>query len=267
MSDFAIGSAFTDSPSDHSYHSLGDTTEDSKRGLRLEALANLAHELRSPMQAVLGYLDILGDELTASLSDRQRHLFERMNVNAQDLAQTVENVMEFATEKLHERALSEEINLGNLLAEMAPALDAANSGKGLALTFNVEKAPEFIRSNRRAIKSILMNLALNAIKFTEHGGVTIAISKKARTGLKPIIELLVSDTGKGIDAALIAKAFEPCSQLSKASTRSYRGVGLGLTVVEHHALALGATVTVKSVPNQGSTFVVAIPLDVGAGAK
>jgi signal transduction histidine kinase len=235
--------------------------DSSARGLRLEALANLAHELRSPMQALIGYLDILGDELTASLTDRQKHLFKRMNVNAQDLAQTVENVMEFATEEFKQRTSSEDIMVADLVAELAPALEAANCTKNLSIEFKLDRAPAVLRSNRPAVRSILLNLALNAIKFTDEGSVTISIIEQTAVVDKPTLEIVVTDTGRGIDAALINRAFEACAQLSHTSARTHRGLGLGLAVVQRNAMALGATVIVHSMPRQGSTFIVAIPMN------
>ncbi|MDO8435014.1 MAG: HAMP domain-containing sensor histidine kinase [Candidatus Binatus sp.] len=229
-------------------------------GLRLEALANLAHELRSPMQVLLGYLDIICDELADSLDERQKHIFERMNVNALDLAQTVENVMEFAADEHTERWTNEEIRIRELVAELTPALDAANSDKGLKVIFDLERSPTVFRSSRHAIKAILMNLALNGIKFTARGTVTISISCGTSGEHEPILEIRVSDTGPGMDAASIAQAFDVCSQLSNTSERAHRGMGLGLAVVRRNAIALNGTVRVHSVLREGSTFLVTIPL-------
>ncbi len=230
-------------------------------GLRLEALANLAHELRSPIQALLGYLDILGEELVDSLSSSQKDMMGRMSINAYDLAQTVENVMEFAVaDATADADLAEDIGVDELIRELAPALEAANAGKGLKIIFKLNRAPQIFRSNRHAIKSILMNLALNAIKFTEKGTVTVWIVSGRSSELQPIVEIGVMDTGPGIDAALVTQAFEVGSQLSNSSERNHRGMGLGLAVVQRNAMALKATVTVRSVLQHGSTFLVAIPL-------
>ena len=105
-----------------------------------------------------------------------------------------------------------------------------------------------------------MNLALNAIKFTEKGTVTVWIVSGRSSELQPIVEIGVMDTGPGIDAALVTQAFEVGSQLSNSSERNHRGMGLGLAVVQRNAMALKATVTVRSVLQHGSTFLVAIPL-------
>jgi len=137
------------------------------QGLHLEALANLAHELRSPVQAILGYLDILRDELSEAGDDRYKQIIERLNANAHGLAQTVENVMDFSVADAMAEAIDEEeIRLHDLIEELAPALEAANDSKGLEIRFDLDAAPDVFRARRRPIKAILLNLAVNAIKFT-----------------------------------------------------------------------------------------------------
>ncbi len=266
MSDFAIDTSFTSANHLASQpRRYGPNSWD--RGLRLEALANVAHELRSPIQALLGYLDILGEELVDSLSNRQKDMMGRMSINAYDLAQTIENMMEFAvTDTAAQVDLEENISVDELIKEVAPALEAANAGKGLKIIFKLDRAPQVFRSNRHAVKSILMNLALNAIKFTDKGTVTVWIVGGRSSELQPIVEIGVSDTGPGIDAALVTRAFEVGSQLSNSSERNHRGMGLGLAVVQRSAMALKATVTVRSALEHGSTFLVAIPLAEAVGA-
>jgi len=234
---------------------------DWEQGVHLEALANLAHELRSPVQALLGYLDILRDELGDGLNSRHKHIFERVNANAHDLAQTVENVMDFSlADAMAEPAGHEDIRPEELIAELAPALEAANDSKGLQISYDLEAAPAVIRARRRPIKSILLNLAVNAIKFTEKGSVTIAIRRAELPEVGPAVELAVSDTGPGIDAEQVARAFKLCAQLSNSSVRNHRGMGLGLAVVRRNAIALGATIAVSTALAQGSVFVVTIPI-------
>lgn len=227
----------------------------------MEALANLAHELRSPMQVILGYLDILRDELSEAIDGRHKQIIERMNANAHELAQTVENLMDFSVaDAMAEAADEEEIRLHDLIGELAPALEAANDSKGLEIRFDLEAAPAVFRSRRRPIKSILLNLAVNAIKFTGRGSVTIAIRRAVTSQLGPAVELEVRDTGPGIEAGMVAQAFKPCAQLSRSSIRIHRGMGLGLAVVQRNVEALGARIIVKTAPQQGSAFVVIIPI-------
>jgi len=125
---------------------------------------------------------------------------------------------------------------------------------------DLDAAPTVFCSRRRPIKSILLNLALNAIKFTEKGSVTIAIRRAVSPKLKPTVELAVSDTGPGIDPEMVARAFKLYAQLSNSSIRKHRGMGLGLAVVQRNAIALGATIVVNSSLMQGSVFIVTIPI-------
>lgn len=233
----------------------------------MEALANLAHELRTPIQVLLGYLEILREELSDAVEARPRKIIEKMNANAHDLAQTVENVMEFALANARaEASAEEEISIRDLLADITPALEAANHGKGLTIEFNLEHAPDAIRSRQRALRAILLNLAVNAIKFTDIGMVQIVVRcAPAVAPARPCvsqhaIEFEVRDTGPGIDPALITRAFEACTQLSHASARRHRGMGLGLAVVQRNVDALGGDLRVETAPNAGSTFRVRIPL-------
>ena len=228
----------------------------------MESLANLAHELRSPVQAFLGYLDILRDELSGTLSDRHRRVIERLNANAHDLAQTVENVMDFSvSDAMAEIQHEEEVRVDDLIAELAPVLEAANDSKGLKITFDLGSAPAVFRSRLRPLKSILLNLAVNAVRFTERGSVNIAIrlTKSAQTVYA--IELEVRDTGPGIRAEQIAEAFQPGIQLSHSSVRRYRGMGLGLAVVQRNAQVLGARILIKRVVPHGTAFLVSIPIE------
>ena len=228
--------------------------------MRLEALANLAHELRTPVQTLLGYIDILRDELNESLHISHKRILNRMNANAHELAQTVENVMDFAlSDAGAHTAESEAIRIHDLLAEVIPGIEAANEAKGLDIRFDLDSAPASFRAQRRPIKAILLNLAINAIKFTDRGSITIAFRNARSAGIGPALEMEIRDTGPGIKADLLAEAFERCSQLSNASDRRYRGMGLGLAVVQRNANRLGAKLVVRTNLGKGSSFRLLIP--------
>jgi two-component system, sensor histidine kinase SagS len=240
---------------------LSAATGQWEQGIRLEALANLAHELRSPVQALLGYIDILRDEMADDLSGKHRQIVDRMNVNIHDLSQTVENLLEFALADAQAEALVEDyFSVDDLMAEVSPALEAANEGKKLSIEVQIDDALGRLHLRSRPIKSILSNLAVNAIKFTTSGSVRISFKLISMPELPRALELSVTDTGPGIESALVELAFRRCIQLSNSSARRFRGMGLGLAVVKHNVDMLRATLTVTSLPNQGSTFVVTIPL-------
>lgn len=225
----------------------------------LEALANLAHELRTPVQVMLGYIDVLRDELTHAAQSHPREIVERMNANAYDLACAVENVMEFASAGVASSALFEEkIDLDELFDELQPILQAANRNKRLTINIDLESAPPAVCCRRRALRAILVNLATNAIKFTAAGTVTIAVWGMHRAGADAI-EFEVRDTGSGIRPEVVREAFAPFIQLSHSNTRNHRGLGLGLAVVQRNVAALGGKLQVKSAPGKGSSVRVTLP--------
>ncbi|HVB80131.1 MAG TPA: HAMP domain-containing sensor histidine kinase [Candidatus Binataceae bacterium] len=229
-------------------------------GMRLEVLANLAHELRTPLQVLLGYVDILRDEWAEKFDPEPRAMLERMNSNLHDLSQTVDNIMEFVMSEAGATSrVEEDVSISSLVNDLEPAIEAAKGAKEVTLKIDLEHAPQTIHTSRRPLRSILSNLVLNAIKFTERGSVTVRISSSRVRGAEPGMVLEVADTGLGMSPALIKQAAEPFAQLSQSSARKYRGLGLGLAVVHRNVSALGAKLEVSSTPGRGSRFVVRIP--------
>jgi signal transduction histidine kinase len=237
-------------------------------GLQFESLANLAHELRTPVQVLLGYLDILqgGTEvpLDSPAGPPDRAIIERMSLNVHELAQTVDNVLEFALAfSSAETLIEEEIELAQLLAEVEEVLHGSNRNQHLALTINLEDAPRSVFMRRRPLRSILVNLASNALKFTANGEVAITL---AGAEAPPALCIEVRDTGAGISRELLLSAFEPLVQLSRSSVRHHRGLGLGLALVQLNVKSLAGRLEVESEPGVGSCFKITIPCS-GSGPQ
>lgn len=229
-------------------------------GLAVETLANLAHELRTPVQVLLGLIDILRDDYSDQLDQGGREVVERMNTNAFDLSQTLSNLMAFIIAKAgKDAAVDENFTPAGLMADIQPALDAANDRKHLQLNYDVAGAPPIIKAPRKAVSAIIVNLALNAIKFTPNGSVAVRIGQ-AKGERGDVIEIEVSDSGPGLDPRLLAQVSQPFAQLSQSSKRSHRGVGLGLAIVRHHVSTLGGTLHLNSTEGQGATFTVHFPV-------
>ena len=232
-------------------------------GVHLELLANLAHELRTPVQVLLGYLDILRDDRSEAGAEDlsgspDRTIIERMNANVHELAQTVENVLEFALAYgSADTVVEEEIELAEFFAELDQILKASKRNQNLAVRINLDNAPRTVVTRRRPLRSIVVNLATNAIKFTSDGEVSISASRCAED--PQTLEIEVRDTGAGISGDLLSLAFEPLVQLSHSSVRRHRGLGLGLAVVQRNVTVLGGRLQVESVPGAGSCFKVTIP--------
>jgi signal transduction histidine kinase len=232
-----------------------------RQGLRLEALANLAHELRTPVQVLLGYVDILRDDHAPEFSTETRALLDRMNANVHDLAQTVDNLMHFVMSEVNAEAMiDEDVTPGSLVAEITPVLEAANQQKHLKLQLDFAAAPDLFCIPRRPLKAILLNLAVNAIKFTDSGSVTVVLRRRHDAGAASAIEVEVSDTGPGLSPGILDQAKEPFAQLSNTSARRFRGLGLGLAVVQRSVDALGGQIELRERTDHGSNFLVTIPV-------
>ncbi len=229
-----------------------------RQGLRLEAVANLAHELRTPVQVLLGYVDILRDDHKSEFSTDTYALLDRMNANVHDLAQTIDNLMHFVLSEVKAEAMiDEDVTPGSLVAEITPVLEAANQHKQLKLELDFAAAPDLFCIPRRPLKAILLNLAVNAIKFTDSGSVTVALRRQHDGAAAQAIEVEVSDTGPGLSPGVLSQAKEPFAQLSNSSARRFRG--LGLAVVQRSVDALGGKMELRSDTGSGSNFLVTIP--------
>jgi signal transduction histidine kinase len=230
-------------------------------------LANLAHELRTPIQVLIGFIDILRDDWAAELSAQPNEILERMNANIHDLAQTVDNMMDLVLADANAGPLvNEDIMLSSLMADITPILETANQRKQLELHFEIDEAAT-IHAPRRALRSILLNLALNAIKFTESGIVTVALRRSRSQEKNEALEIEIADTGPGIDPAMLERASKPFAQLSNSSARRYRGLGLGLAVVQRNVRVLGGRLELRpAAAGNGSDFVVEIPAQVRAAS-
>jgi signal transduction histidine kinase len=232
-----------------------------RQGLRLEAVANLAHELRTPVQVLLGYVDMLRDDHESEFSSETHAVLERMNANVHDLAQTVDNLMHFVLTEINAEAMTDEdVTPASLIAEITPVLEAANQQKQLKLELDFAGAPDLFCVPRRPLKAILLNLAVNAIKFTESGSVTVALRHRHHSATANAIEVEVSDTGPGLNPGVLTQAKEPFAQLSNTSARRFRGLGLGLAVVQRSVDALGGRIELRARADHGSNFLVTIPI-------
>ncbi len=232
-----------------------------RQGLRLETVANLAHELRTPVQVLLGYIDILRDDHAPEFSPETSAILDRMNANVHDLAQTVDNLMHFALSEVYADGLTDEdVTPASLAAEITPILEAANQQKQLKLELDFAAAPDLFCVPRRPLKAILINLAVNAIKFTESGSVIVALRRHHDGSTTDAIELEVSDTGPGLSPGVLDQAKAPFAQLSNTSARRFRGLGIGLTVVQRSVEALGGRIELRALVGHGSHFLVTIPV-------
>ncbi|MBI5363990.1 MAG: response regulator [Planctomycetes bacterium] len=227
---------------------------------RDEFLTVVTHELRTPLTAILGYAELIADahaspeidEHARILRTNGEHLLTLIN-DVLDLSRIEAGAMPIEMLPCSPRAIAEDV--GALLGPRARA-------KGLDFAVRAQSGfPECIVTDPTRLRQILINLAGNAIKFTEQGGVELALGFDERAGT---IAAAVRDTGIGLSAEQRARLFQPFTQADATTARRFGGTGLGLSITHRLAELLGGTIDVESELGRGSTFRVELPLSRGA---
>lgn len=222
------------------------------------ALSTLAHDIRSPLNAIQGYCELLEDEVYGAVNDRQRETLGRVRMAGRHLLSLLDNVMDMA--RLNAgvvRVTEEPVRLSDVAREAVHLLVPAADAKLQTLRLG-RASPVVVRADHARVRQILVNLVGNAVKFTPADGsifVTTAtrMANGARWG-----EVRVRDTGPGIAAAEQAAIFEPYYR--SEGTADSPGVGLGLAISHALVRQMGGELSLESEPGAGSTFVVRLPV-------
>ena len=220
-------------------------------------LATMSHELRTPLTALAGYEELLVDAVLGPLSDPQREVLERMHYVTQHLAAVIEEVLTFSNiEAGAEIVRPTDFLAADLVTAVAAVVHPTADAKRLPLVIESEAKPIRMTTDIDKARQILVNLAGNAIKFTERGEVRLAVSQ-----LGDEVRFAVSDTGIGISQSDMQRLFRPFTQLDSGLTRKHGGTGLGLYIAHRLAGLLRGRIEVSSKTGAGSTFTLALPVD------
>jgi signal transduction histidine kinase/CheY-like chemotaxis protein len=227
---------------------------------KTEFLANTSHEIRTPLAAILGFADLL-DRERLETNDR-REIARIIRRNGEHLLAIVNDILDIT--KIEAGKLTVEAiacSPQQIAQEVCALLRNRAQSKGLALSLQIEgsELPRWIESDPTRIRQILLNLIGNAIKFTERGGVTVALSLDAR-GSEPRLRVEVRDTGIGMTPEEAARVFADFEQADSSTTRRFGGSGLGLAICRRLTTVLGGELSVQSVRGQGSTFALMLPV-------
>jgi signal transduction histidine kinase/putative methionine-R-sulfoxide reductase with GAF domain len=226
-------------------------------------LANMSHELRTPMNAVLGYTDLILDDIFGDVPPPIRETLERVKTNGQHLLALINDVLDLSRMEAGQLTLSlGDYAMGEVVHAVVSAVESLAAGKKLAFKAIVPADLPPGRGDERRLTQVLLNLAGNAIKFTDAGGVSI--EARATDGA---FLVSVSDTGPGIAEADQQKIFEEFQQADSSSTRTKGGSGLGLSISRRIVELHGGRLWVESAPGKGSTFYFTVPLRVERPAE
>lgn len=231
--------------------------------VKSEFVANISHEIRTPISAVIGMSELL---LDSSLGDEQRQYGIMVRDSAQSLLTIINDILDFSKmEAGHLELEVNEINLLSLVEDSVELLAHAARKKGLSLTtFVSPDLPGLVLGDAVRIRQILLNLTSNAVKFTASGRVLVSVSSSPDN--QDLIRFTVSDTGIGLSASTRYKLFNPFFQADGSTTRNYGGTGLGLSICKLLVELMGGSIDFDSEENRGTKFWFDLPLPICAGS-
>lgn len=236
--------------------SVHDITELQRlRTVRQDFVANVSHELKTPITAIQGYIETLAGEQTMEAETRDRFI-RKIRDQTRRMSNMIEDLLTISRLEFEENEYdTRRINMVEPVQEAWKTLEPRAEKKNLSLEAMLPEKPVYVDGHSVAIRQLTSNLLENALKYTPDGGkVTVRIEENDHFGI-----LRVSDTGVGIEPRKQERIFERFYRVDDARTRESGGTGLGLAIVKHLTQALDGNITVDSTPGQGSTFQVKIP--------
>lgn len=225
--------------------------------IKTNFISKVSHELRTPLQAILGYTDILTEGLQGELNYPQKLMVKQIRDGGEKLLSLISQLLDFESVERGDLRIHVEIfnveSVFNYLSQIITPLAMKNN---VQLNFVLENKNIQIESDKNIILKVLLNIVSNSIKFSNDGEKVLISVKDLEN---EFVEFKVQDEGVGISKSNIAYIFDKFWQEDDSITRTYGGVGIGLTLVKKLVTLLGGQITVESKPNKGSTFKVRLP--------
>jgi signal transduction histidine kinase len=223
-------------------------------------LATISHEFRTPLHAILGYLDVVDTTLPAGDDGMIHESIERMRVNACRLQHLLEELLSFAEIRSGRRAVRvEPVSLRELVEELLPLTRELCEGKPVTVTWTVDVAADDLHTDRRKLTRALGCLLSNAAKFTDGGEIRVS----GRCAGDGAVEIAIADTGIGISPGDLGVIFDDFRQVDGSFTRRFGGLGIGLTLARELLGLLGGELDIESEIGAGTTVTVRLPRSIG----
>jgi signal transduction histidine kinase len=219
-------------------------------------LANVTHELRSPVNAIIGLAELLRMSADKGSIEQIKERLSFMISSATNLRTVITNILDLSKIEAGKMEVSyQEVNAVSLINEIAETTRIFLGKKPVTVAVSAPDLPMSIITDPIKLRQVLMNLASNAAKFTESGSIGLKLSIVGKS-----MAIAVSDTGIGIKEEDLGTLFTAFGQIEDAKTKIYEGTGLGLTISKNLVELIGGTISISSIYGKGTTFIVSLPL-------
>ncbi len=226
--------------------------------LKSQFLANVTHELRSPVNAIIGLAELLRMAADKGSIEQIKERLSFMISSATNLRTVITNILDLSKIEAGKMEVAvQEINVSPLISEIAETARILVGKKPVAVRLSVPPLPALIATDPIKLRQIVMNLTSNAAKFTEQGEITLSLKMAGDR-----LEIAVSDTGIGIKEDDMGRLFTAFGQVEDAKTKQHEGTGLGLAISRNFAELIGGRISVQSAFGKGTTFTLLLPLQI-----